>query len=659
MNSTVLSFLPSDARLVRLLTLVDQDGGHVFAQADPQENCSWSLEMDLQPRNLAPGTVRGLGRDVRVQGVEIRFKATNRTDQPRTVVSWEALRMEFQGQETGPGGHQLWAYCGASHPERPDWIRPVVPGFSESGWLGMNDTDYGGGNPLAAVWNSRQSLALGCLSAVPEVLGFPLTRPGSGPAVVSVSWSADGSGAIPGEPVPPGQSLVLPPLWLAACDQDGLALLVAWRQAMEEAGRPAPHPSEGAREPTWCAWGYERDFTLTQVTNALPKVAELGFSWFTLDDGWQSEEGDITLNPAKFPGGETQMRDFVAEVHRRGMKAMLWWLPLAADPKSQWWAVHPNTLVRDGAGKPSDISWWDSALLCPSHPEVIAETRRQLEKFYQDWGFDGLKIDGQHLNAVPPCHDPSHGHTHPLEPHRRFPEFWRMVKQVSDECRPGATVMFCPCGTTYNLHAMPYYDMPVASDPSGSWQVRTKGAVFKALMAPDCAFHGDHVELSDRERDFASTVGIGGIVDTKFTWPPGSSNPSVFKPGGNFDLLPEGEQRLKSWLEAMKRERLDQAVYTLGDYRFGFDPVEMHVLDAGSRRYYSCYAWTKPGEDSLGARWSGRLEIRGLTQGTWKATVWSEAGEVCHRDLGVLTPGSSFLEASFTGNLLIRLDRLS
>jgi len=448
----------------------------------------------------------------------------------------------------------------------------------------------------------------------------------------------------------------VPPLWLATSRQDGLAQLVAWRQAMVEAGLPIGHPSAGAREATWCAWGYERDFTLNQVTGALPKVAELAFSWFTLDDGWQSEEGDITLNPAKFPHGEQQMRDLVAEVHRRGMKAMLWWIPLAADPKSRWFAHHADTLVRDEAGRPVDITWWNSSLLCPSHPRVIAETRRQLEKFYLDWGFDGLKIDGQHLNAVPDCHDPSHQHTDELEPHRRFPEFWRMVNEVSQEFRPGATIMFCPCGTTYNLHAMPYFDMPVASDPSGSWQVRTKGMVFKALMGPDCAFHGDHVELSDRERDFASTVGVGGILDTKFTWPPGSSNPSVLKPLGNFDLLPDGELRLKSWLEAMKREKLDQAVYTFGDYRFGFDP-EVHVLDAGQRRYYSCFARPKAGEDSLDARWSGRLEIRGLPEGTWKVTAWAEAGEVVHRDLGNLTPQAPFLELSIIGSLLLRMDK--
>ena len=33
------------------------------------------------------------------------------------------------------------------------------------------------------------------------------------------------------------------------------------------------------------------------------------------------------------------------------------------------------------------------------------------------------------------------------------------------------------------------------------------------------AYAGDHVELSDGGDDFASTVGIGAVVCTKFTWP--------------------------------------------------------------------------------------------------------------------------------------------
>ena len=80
-------------------------------------------------------------------------------------------------------------------------------------------------------------------------------------------------------------------------------------------------------------------------------------------------------------------------------------------------------------------------------------------------------------------------------------------------------VELCPCGTSYSFFNFRSFNQAPASDPESSWQVRHKGKTLKALMGPSAAFAGDHVELSDGGDDFASTVGIGGIISTKFTWP--------------------------------------------------------------------------------------------------------------------------------------------
>ena len=29
------------------------------------------------------------------------------------------------------------------------------------------------------------------------------------------------------------------------------------------------------------------------------------------------------------------------------------------------------------------------------------------------WGYEGLKLDGHHLNRVPPCYNPTHNHSDP------------------------------------------------------------------------------------------------------------------------------------------------------------------------------------------------------------------------------------------------------
>ena len=111
-----------------------------------------------------------------------------------------------------------------------------------------------------------------------------------------------------------------------------------------------------------------------------------------------------------------------------------------------------------------------------------------------------------------------------------LPKFFKMIYDTARSIKPDALVEFCPCGTSFNFFTLPNLNMSVASDPHNSWQVRTKGKTLKALHGDAIAYFGDHVELSDGRQDFASTLGIGGVVGTQFTWPPGSG---AAKPAGS------------------------------------------------------------------------------------------------------------------------------
>jgi alpha-galactosidase len=57
-----------------------------------------------------------------------------------------------------------------------------------------------------------------------------------------------------------------------------------------------------------------------------------------------------------------------------------------------------------------------------------------------------------------------------------------MVYDTALEANPNAVVEFCPCGTSYAFHNLPYTNQVPASDPLSSWQVRLKGKSLKALM---------------------------------------------------------------------------------------------------------------------------------------------------------------------------------
>ncbi|HNS74337.1 MAG TPA: alpha-galactosidase, partial [bacterium] len=115
-------------------------------------------------------------------------------------------------------------------------------------------------------------------------------------------------------------------------------------------GIPANKYPDTAYEPQWCAWGYERKFTMDQVVNTLPKAKELGYQWAVLDDGWQTAEGDWYLTKDKFPNGDADMIAFVDRIKAGGLKPQLWWCPLAVDPGTDLLKDHPEYLLLNKDG---------------------------------------------------------------------------------------------------------------------------------------------------------------------------------------------------------------------------------------------------------------------------------------------------------------------
>ncbi len=87
-----------------------------------------------------------------------------------------------------------------------------------------------------------------------------------------------------------------------------------------------------------------------EITLQLIKVAgEMGMDIFTIDDGWQQEYGENTVDPKAFPGGLDSIRE---AVEARGMRLGLW-IPMAAiGLKTPDYAQHPEWASLDQSGKP-------------------------------------------------------------------------------------------------------------------------------------------------------------------------------------------------------------------------------------------------------------------------------------------------------------------
>jgi alpha-galactosidase len=538
---------------------------------------------------------------------------------------WTQAALQLSaGEPADPAAPPFWSYCGSTHEDRRDWVQPVRAGFFQENFMGMSASDYGGGTPIVDVWRRDLGVAVGHLEPRPQAISLPLRYAG-GHAQLAMSGGSERT-------LSAGDSFATPETFIAVHSGDHFAVLETYRALMVERGlSPAPAP-ESAYEPIWCAWGYERACTSELIEGTLPKVEELGLRWAVIDDGWQSNVGDWRLSRDKYPHGESDLKQLLGQMRARHLRPRLWFAPLAAAPGSDVLHDHTDMLLLDKEGAPQAVSWWNSFYLCPAYEPTIAYTQALVRQFLGEWGFEGLKIDGQHLNGVAPCYNPAHRHARPEESSEKLQEFLRGLYETAMRINPAAVIELCPCGTAYTYYNFPSFNQAPASDPESSWQVRHKGKTLKALMGPAAAFAGDHVELSDGGDDFASTVGIGAVVSTKFTWP---RDP---KPKDSFLLTPEREQLWRRWLALYNQRQLPRGRYRGELYDIGFDRPEAHVIEKSGHLYYAFY----------GRGFQGAVTLRGLEARRYQVRDYFN-----NRELGEVSGAGNSVPVSFDRFLLL------
>ncbi|MBU0476233.1 MAG: alpha-galactosidase [Bacteroidetes bacterium] len=524
----------------------------------------------------------------------------------------------------------FWSYQSGSYSERPDWVLPINEGFSQENFMGMNTSDYGGGTPVIDVWRNDVGLAVGHVELYPKLVSLPVIMQSK--SIVNISINQKKKIIIE-----PQKSFETYLTFIEVHKGDYYSTLSNYSLLMQKRGIKFDEVPEESYDPIWCAWGYERNFDVEDILNTLPKVKELGFKWAVLDDGWQTAEGDWYLDPKKFPNGDSDMIAFVDKIHDMGLKAKLWWAPLAVDPGTDLYNQHSDMILLNKLGKPQDITWWDSFYLCPAYKPTLAYTKKIVEKIIGEWGFDGLKIDGQHLNSAPPCYNPEHNHKYPEESVEAMPNFYKAIYEATLNIKKNAVVEICPCGTAYSYYMLPYLNQPVSSDPTSSWQIRLKGKTFKALMGRQAPYYGDHVELSDNKNDYASTIGVGGIIGTKFTWPVGVH---INKETGDVSLTPKKEKEWKTWMSIYNSNKLPKGNYLGELYDIGYDKPETHVIEKGGVLFYALYA----------DKFSGKIELRGLDESS-KYEIIDYVNNIV---LGVVEGSTPKLQVSFNKYLLIK-----
>jgi alpha-galactosidase len=541
-----------------------------------------------------------------------------------SIRSWTNHQYSLISRPTARGP-AFWSYQSGSYEKRPDWVLPLRPGFRQENYLGMNASDYGGGTPIVDVWRKDIGLAVGHVEPGPRLISLPVSMPDARHVRMAVRSHKERT-------LEPGESFHTLRTFVSVHQGDYFRTLTEYRRLMMRQGFQMASAPDSAFGPIWCAWGYGRSVKLKQVYDTLPTVKKMGFSWVTLDDGWQNNYGDWAVDPKKFPRGDADMKALVDRIHEEGFKAQLWWSPLSAVPDSQLLKEHPDLLLLNQDGTKRKISFWNSFYLCPADRAVVEYHKALVRKILVEWGFDGLKLDGQHMNAVPPCYNPAHHHKRPEDSVEALPDFFREIYETAHSVKPDALVEFCPCGTAYSFFTMPHFNMSVASDPESSFQIRSKGKTLKALMGDNVPYFGDHVELSDGAIDFASTVGVGGVVGTQFVLP------DLVKKHTTSDLTPEREKVFEKWLQIYKEKMLSRGEYLGELYDIGFDRPEAHVIRKDKEMYYALFA----------RHWSGPIELRGLHDRTYHIVDY-----VNHKDFGSVHGPKATISAEFNKHLLL------
>ena len=557
--------------------------------------------------------------------------------------------------------YKMWSFHGSSY----DWgkgdVAEISKDFSRANVMGaISPRGQGGGVPVVAFWTKSVGVAIGHAETQPLVLSIPAKVDRDGLVDVHIS--------IPQErKLVPGESLSTPWTFVAVYAGDYFEPLRMYSLLLQRRGWKPAQPHDDDYSANWCGWGYKSDVTPRQMLQTIPKLQELGFKWATLDYRWFDNFGDWEPRKATFP--DDSAKKLVEEFHRQGLKVQLWWVPLAVGDGQLWEPIgeeektpealaeqrrvarvvqeHPDWLILDKNQKHARI-FLNRAVLCPALPEVQEYHRKLVERFIREWGFDGHKLDMSF--TVPACYNPQHHHKSPEESVLAMGKVFKVIYETTRRLKPDSVTQVCPCGTPPNIVWLPYLDQAVTADPVGSVQVRQRIKMYKALLGPEAAVYGDHVELTAMRRvgkeyrefgsDFASTVGAGGVLGTKFTWPDYGPN---FK---DVYLTPTKEAYWKKWTGIYNAKMLSRGTF-LNLYTLGYDVPEGYAIAKDGKMYYAFFA------PEGGKPWKGEVELRGLEPGKYRVFDYENG-----KDLGTVGGAQPKLAASFTQHLLLEVSKL-
>ena len=583
----------------------------------------------------------------------ISFKNSGRGDLSIDgfVTQRHSLNASLSDHNAAP--YSMWSFHGSSEAWGKDDVVSLNAKYKRDNpmqtMLHNDENGTGGGIPVVAFWTGAVGEAIGHAETVPLKLSMPVKTQPTGQ--VNSAISLEGPVMLHS-----GETYTSPLTFLTVFHGDFYEPLSTYSKILQKRGMSLAHATEGDYQANWCGWGYEMDFTPKQMLGTIPKLKELGLKWATLDAGWFRARGDWEPRTDTFP--DDSLQEVVKAFHDQGIKITLWWIPLVAEDgrgkdilnhrpyqMSKVARDHPDWLILGKDGKPARATA-DLGALCPAVPEVQQYYKQLTQRFIRDWDFDGHKLDFSY--TVPACYNPKHHHRSPNDSIAAVGSVYKIILDTTRALKPDSVTQACPCGTPPSLAWLPYIDQAVTADPVGARQVRLRTKMYKALLGPAAPVYGDHVELTEMEmintlheidkgQDFASEVGVGAVVGTKFTWPDYGPKLKIV------ELTPQKEQHWRKWIDIYNSKMLSKGEF-LDLYIYGYDTPEAYAIEKDGSMFYAFYAPEKQ------KNWSGEIELRGLKPGNYTVSDYEQ-----NKQLGVVDANSPRIQVSFTEHLLLEV----
>ncbi|HEX5283788.1 MAG TPA: alpha-galactosidase [Bryocella sp.] len=228
---------------------------------------------------------------------------------------------------------------------------------------------------------------------------------------------------------------------------------------------------------------FHKDISAALVAELMRRAAAMGFTLFTLDDGWELRYGDNTVDTKKFPDG---LDPLFAQAHQLGLERGLW-SPLALiDLKSHDFLQHPEWACHepDGSLRYSNSSGIVLSLASPYKYAVIDRISDLVKRYDLSYVKLDLTTVFNAYGEQPGCFEKREEYSTPQESSERIYESLDLIANTLHERFPKLLIDY-----TFELwgekHLIDYGLLRVAdldwmsnvvdrsADDAGPLQVRT------------------------------------------------------------------------------------------------------------------------------------------------------------------------------------------